>query len=58
MEKIMQENIPHRKYCVQDYGCQKFTEMQMSIASDVIYVKGLEKKTRRDEIPLKPQVTL
>jgi hypothetical protein len=37
----MQENKPRRRYCAQDYGGKKFTEMLRNISKDVMSVKGL-----------------
>jgi hypothetical protein len=37
----MREKLPCRRYCVQDYGGQKFTEMLRNIARDVMFFRGL-----------------
>jgi hypothetical protein len=38
----MQENLLHRRYCARDYGGRLLTDMQRTIARDVMYVRGLE----------------
>jgi hypothetical protein len=40
-EDIMQEKISHRRYCTHDYGGRLFTEIQRTIAIDVMCVRGL-----------------
>jgi len=47
----MQEKIPHRRYCMQDYGGQKFIEMLRNISIYVMYVKGLANPTEGMRFP-------
>jgi hypothetical protein len=36
----MQTKLPRRRYCMQDYGGQLFTDIQRTIVRDVMYVIG------------------
>jgi hypothetical protein len=38
----MQEKIPRKRYCTQDYGVRPFIEMKRTISKNVMYVRGLE----------------
>jgi hypothetical protein len=37
----MQVKLSRRRHCAQNYGGLIFTEMQMTTARDVMYVRGL-----------------
>jgi hypothetical protein len=45
------KDIPHRRYCTQDYGGQQFTEMLRNISRDVMSVRGLVNLTEGMRCP-------